>query len=322
MPIEALAVDRNTAARIAALTRRLSVEATLGASPDIALVASDYGHDRACASLWWTSVPSLAGQTPGLVGHYAAADLETGAAVLRSACDMLRARGATMAVGPMDGSTWRHYRLVTWRGDEPPFLLEPDNPPDWPRHFERAGFGVLAGYHSSCCDSIDAIEPDYATKERMLAAGFRLRAFDVAHLDAELHAMWEVASDAFARNLLYAPISEREFRQIYGHATAIAPPELTTIVERDRRMAGFVFSYPDTLRVPADTVVIKTAGVVAALQRHGIGQFLFDAALAAVRDAGYRRVIYALMRDGNVSTHFGRETRRLIRRYALYSRLL
>ena len=36
------------------------------------------------------------------------------------------------AVGPLDGSTWRRYRLVTERGVEPPFFMEPDNPDDWP----------------------------------------------------------------------------------------------------------------------------------------------------------------------------------------------
>lgn len=326
--IEAIACDQAGAARISAMTgpERLPAELARRQRPDLSLVASDHAGDRACASVWWHSVPALEKQTLGIIGHYAAADADSGVAVLEAACDALRARGATLAVGPMDASTWYHYRLVTWRSTEPRFLLEPDNPDDWPQHFARAGFGALAGYHSSCCDDIAAIAPDAATTARLAAEGFRLRTFDKARLDAELHSLWEVSCDAFARNFLYTPIAEDEFRRVSAKAATRSPPELTTIVERDGRMAGFVFAYPDALRAargaPVDTVVVKSAGVVAALQRHGLGQLLFDAMIAGVRTAGYRRVIYALMHDANVSTHFGRDTRRVIRRYALYSRAL
>lgn len=326
MHIDALPCDPPVAARVAALARRLSAVDVQRHLPDVCLVARDSRGDQACASAWWRNTPTLAQQRVGIVGHYAACNADAGRAVLAAACDALRARGAALAVGPMDGSTWHYYRLVTWRSPEPPFLLEPDNPADWPQHFADAGFGSLAGYHSSCCDDIAAVVPDAATAARLAAAGFRARTFQPQHVDAELHGLWEVASDAFAGNFLYTPIAEQEFRRISLPATTMAPPGLTTIVEYEGRMAGFVFSYPDTLRAaqgaPLDTVVIKSAGVASALQRQGLGQLLFDTALAAARAAGFRRVIYALMHDDNVSTHFGRASRRLIRRYTLYGRTL
>jgi L-amino acid N-acyltransferase YncA len=328
MRVDAIACDGPGAARIGAMTRpySLSAEDFVRQRPSLSFVASSHSVDRACASIWWNEVPSLPNQRVGIVGHYAAANGEAGIAVLEAACAALRAQGVTHAVGPMDASTWHRYRLVTWRSAEPRFLLEPDNPDDWPQHFTRAGFDSLAGYHSSCCDDIAAIAPDTATAARLAAEGFRLRTFDPSRPDLELHALYEVACDAFAHNFLYTPIGEEEFRRISGTAIAIAPPGLTTIVERDGRMVGFVFSYPDTLRAargePVDTVVVKSAGVIAGLQCHGLGQLLFDAMIAGVRAAGYRRVIYALMHDANVSTHFGRDTRRVIRRYTLYSRPL
>jgi predicted N-acetyltransferase YhbS len=104
------------------------------------------------------------------------------------------------------------------------------------------------------------------------------------------------------------------------------PPALTTIVERDGNMVGFLFAYPETMRAargePVDTVVLKTLGVVETLKRQGIGRWLFDGAVAAAREAGYRRAILALIHDDNPSARLGREARRLIRRYTLYGRPL
>ena len=94
--------------------------------------------------------------------------------------------------------------------------------------------------------------------------------------------MWEVACDAFARNFLYTPIAEREFRRIYAPAAAMAPPELP----RSSSVTGGWRAFCSPIRTPfgprgraRDTVVFKTAAVATVLQRHGLGQLLFDASL-------------------------------------------
>jgi len=92
------------------------------------------------ASAWWRTAPPLPGESLGAVGHFAAVNREAARLVLDTACEVLRARGATLAVGPMDGNTWRRYRLVVDAGTEPPFFLEPTNPPEWPRWFTDAGW--------------------------------------------------------------------------------------------------------------------------------------------------------------------------------------
>src|SRR5437868_11557593 len=57
-------------------------------------------------SLWWNDVPKLAGERLGVIGHYAARDDACASLLLENACDKLRQRGCTLAVGPMDGNTW------------------------------------------------------------------------------------------------------------------------------------------------------------------------------------------------------------------------
>jgi GNAT superfamily N-acetyltransferase len=328
MRIETFACDEPDAERLCAVAGagRLTPVEARRQHPDLSLVAVDGSGDRACASVWWRDVPAHPEHRVGVAGHFAAVDAKAGAQVLTAACDVLRLHGATLAVGPMDANTWHRYRLVTWRSEDPPFLLEPDNPDSWPGYFELAGFAALAGYHSACCDDIAGLPIDAATAVRLTGEGFLIRTLDASRIDAELHALWAAACDAFAGNLLYTPVAEEEFRHIYAKPIASVSPEMVTIVEHAGRIAGFLFAYPDSLQAArverVDTVVLKTLGVVGGAKRRGLGRWLFDSAIAAVRDAGYRRAIFALIHDGNPSARFGRESRRLIRRYTLYGRPL
>ena len=113
---------------------------------------------RARCSVWWRDTAGLDGATTGAIGHYAATDAESGAAVLQHACSELKNRRCDVAVGPLDGNTWRSYRFVTERGNARPFFLEPNNPDEWPGHFGDIGFSALAHY-------VSEINPDMAHRQ-------------------------------------------------------------------------------------------------------------------------------------------------------------
>ena len=69
--------------------------------------------------------PPYAGHRLGLIGHYAARDVTAAARLLDLARTVLAEHGCTLAVGPMDGSTWQNYRLIIELGDEPPLSWSP-----------------------------------------------------------------------------------------------------------------------------------------------------------------------------------------------------
>ncbi len=99
--------------------------ATLGLHrPDEHWLALASGAAIARCSLWWREAPPDGRESLGVIGHYSAREAAGGSALLRHACERLSAMGCTRAVGPMDGNTWRRYRLVTGYGEEPPFFLE------------------------------------------------------------------------------------------------------------------------------------------------------------------------------------------------------
>jgi GNAT superfamily N-acetyltransferase len=276
-------------------------------------------------SCWWTEAPRVLGERYGLIGHYAAADHAAGTALLEYACGLLASAGCTLAVGPMDGNTWRRYRLITERGEAPPFFLEPDNPDDWPRHWTDAGFAPLATYTSAVNEDLDAEDPrsDMA-RQRLAAAGITLRQFDPGRAEEELRRIFELSLVAFSRNFLYTPIGESEFMTENRAVLPFVRPELVLLAEKDNDLAGFVFALPDMLQArrgeAVDTVILKTMAVHPEMAGRGLGGLLMAEVQRSAGSLGFRQAIHALMHEQNRSRTLSARSARTIRRYTLFSR--
>ncbi len=294
--------------------------------PDVSHMVLDVGTPVARASLWWTGVPRFGARRVGLIGHYAAVDAAAARVLHESACAELARRGCELAVGPMDGNVWRHYRLLTGRGSEPPFFLEPDNPDDWPAHFEAAGFTPVAQYYSALNTDITRHTMPGDLDPSLSRHGFVARPLDVRDSAAEIHRFWEIASRAFADILLYTPIAENDFAAMQAPLLPVIQPELVQLVELDGRAVGFCFAVPDLLQAQRgetiDTVVFHTIAVLPGYQGRGIAGLLLASIAERARRLGFRRTIFALMHEANSSRRLERHVMRDFRRYTLFARPL
>jgi predicted N-acetyltransferase YhbS len=287
------------------------------------------GHllaEGARCSIWWGRVPEIAGEKVGLVGHYEAREDEAGVAVLGAACGELKRRGCTVAIGPMDGSTWNRYRLVSEFGEERPFFLEPWNPAAYPEHFRRAGFGGLASYCSALNTDLGVEDPkNEVVRRRVAEAGIRIREIEPDHFEAELRRIFQVCVVAFRRNFLYTPIGEGEFLTQYAKVKSVLQREIVLIAEQGERTVGFVFAVPDMLaraEKRAETVLLKTLAVLPERGQAGLGGLLVGECQKAAKKIGFTRSIFALMHDGNASRSISSKYGRVMRRYTLFSKKL
>jgi GNAT superfamily N-acetyltransferase len=290
-------------------------------------VTAEEAGGTAAAELWWTRTPELPGERMGAIGGFRADNPAVAAEVLRRATRTLRERGCTLAVGPMDGNTWRQYRFVTDAGTEPPFLLEPVNPPEWPGWWRAAGFAPLAEYYSTAT-------PDLAARDervekgaaRLLAAGVAIRPVELARFEEELGRIYDVSVISFQSNFLYSPLPREEFLAQYRALQGRVRPELLLLAEHAGRPVGYVFALPDLLQVqrgePVTTVIVKTLAVLPGRTYAGLGAVLLDAAHQAARRLGLRRAIHALMHETNQSRNLSAHYARTIRRYTLFARRL
>ncbi|BAU50279.1 GCN5 family acetyltransferase [Sulfurifustis variabilis] len=297
-------------------------------APDVHRICLDlHGAARARCSLWWTQTPAYGTERVGLIGHFAALDEPAARYLLADACAQLAGRGCTLAIGPMDGNTWRRYRFVSERRSAPPFFLEPDNPDAWPRYFEAAGFARLAHYSSALTDDLSARDPRIArAADRWTERGIRVRPFEPERFEQELAAIYALSAISFRRNFLYTPIAEAEFIAQYRQVRSCMRPELTLLAETGERLVGFLFALPDVLQAargePVDTVIVKTVAVLPDRQCAGLGGWMVGRVQEIAHELGYRRAIHALMHDENRSRNISDRYARPMRGYTLYARRL
>jgi GNAT superfamily N-acetyltransferase len=306
------------------------------------VIIDDEGRVGARCSCWWSERPPLEQERVGVIGHYAAAATEDAASgggalaarLLREACARLAAEGCTLAVGPMDGNTWRSYRLVTERGPEPPFFLEPDTPPAWTAQFTDAGFAPLATYTSALARDLTRRDERLAAlAARLQRGGVSIRPLDRTRAEEELRRIHALSLVSFRDNVLYTPLDEAEFLEQNQRLLPFVRPELVLLAERPgsapeqpRDLVGFLFAVPDVLqqrRAQAiDTVIIKTVAVRPGLTNAGLGSLLVAEVQQRAAALGYTRAIHALMHEQNVSRNISRRYAETIRRYTLFAKRL
>lgn len=300
-------------------------------APDAVVGLDRDGELMARAALWWRQplvLPDGDGPT-GRIGHAAWDDADDGAALISLALDRLRAEGCQRALGPIDGSTWHTYRVVTASDDSPPrppFALEPWPAPAIGAAFEQAGFAPQAHYLSSIVNPIPDDADGLAADLARLPSGLSIRPFQSSSAEAELRALHGLLLRSFAGNVYYAPLDLDRYLALYRPLVARIDPSLVLIAEADRQPVGVLLALPDWAQAArgeaVDTVIIKTLAVDPEWRGLGLGGTLVRAAQEAARAQGYRRAIHALMHADNDSVRISRHLGRPFRRYALLGRTL
>ncbi len=297
------------------------------ANADVYLAVVDSNQEPlAECSLWWSQAPSLPNQTVGTIGHYRADDDSAAATLLKLACERLRRAGCTYAIGPMDGNPWRRYRFVTDAGTEPPFFLEPWNPPQWPRQFAESGLRPAATYFSSLNADLSRRDARLGkARDRLRAVGITLRSLRDDELEDYLPRIYRVCCEAFRNNYLYTELAEADFVCHYKNLLPVLRPELLMVAERQQETVGFLFAIPDLLRentgMPLNTFIIKTLAILPRRELSGLGSVLVGEAQQLGSEMGFGRCIHALMQTGNaLARNISREYAEPIRTYTLFAK--
>jgi len=247
--------------------------------------------------------------------------------VLDQACRALVDAGCTLAVGPIDGTTWRQYRLIVEAGTEPQFFLEPYMPVAWTTQWRDAGFIEIERYTSSLVTDLRSTDPRVEDAGvRLRGAGIDIRPLDRTDVDGELVRIFELSLTSFRASPFHTPIGWAEFRTQYDQILAHVEPGLVLIAESRDTLQGFLFAVPDVCQArrgaAIDTVVIKTLAVRPGGIARGLGSVLVAEAHARAAALGYRRAIHALMYERNTSMNISRRYGSRMRRYAVFARPL
>lgn len=278
-------------------------------------------------SVWWRDTVNVDGASTGAIGHYAATDEKSGQAVLDYACRELKNRSCNLAVGPLDGNTWRRYRLITERGDAMPFFLEPDNPDDWPGHFRTSGFRTLASYVSEINPQMAVRQPELGSlRQKFTKLGVSIEPVSETESADDMNGIYDVICESFKDAFLYTKLDQESFQQMYAPLLQQVDPRLLLLARHAGRVVGFVFAPPDYLQQAyhgrIDTIVIKTIAILPDERYRGLGRLLIVDMLKNALDMRYTTAVSALMQTDNRSQAISSACAGPMRRYELFARSL
>lgn len=295
-----------------------------GSEAQVTVMNADGGL-LAGAALWWRETPEVDGQRVGAIGRFTAEDPVVAEAVLRAAADFLRQKGSHLAVGPLNGNTWRAHRLVTESDGRGAYFLEPRHSHECPSDWLAAGFSVLSRYSSSVMPLAEGEVISAAVKSRLLKS-VTVRGLAAASYDDELRRLYRLSLQCFSSNFLYTPLEEAGFMAGYQKVRERVDPDLVRIAEREGQPVGFVFGIADwqaAARGEKPAVIVKTLAVDPEARCPGLGSLLVDELHLISLEKGHTEAIHALQHETNTSLKItGRHQGKVFRRYALFSKRL
>ncbi len=212
--------------------------------------------------------------------------------------------GHNYLIGPINGSTWKKYR-VTLPSENPPFLLDNYNKPYYAELFEQYGFETIANYTSSVCRNLDR---DYSRLNKFEKIfdqkGVKIRKFDPNNFERDIRKIYEVSIKSFVNNFLYTPIEFEEFFKMYEPVKSFLNPEWVLIAENEQNDAlAFIFGFDNLYNRREKSLIIKTLAQIPDYKYRGIGSYLTEYMHKKAKDAEYDNIIHALMHENNVSAN-------------------
>ena len=276
--------------------------------------------------IWLSQVADGETDRYGVIGHYSPGNALGSRMLLDTACSILRENGCRMVYGPVDGNTWKSYRLVTWSDGTEPFLMEPQNPSEWPGFWMESGFTPWYEYISTAVTCSESTESRLIeTKKKLQDMGVTWRPVDMSRFAEELKQVYSLSLEAFKNNVLYTAIDESTFLQQYlPFADKIDSRYVLIAFDGQGGCCGFVFAIPDLAQLQRgniDRLIIKTLAVSTSCRGCGLGAVLANEVQQEACRNGLSTAIHALMYQDNVSTKIGKNGR-VIRRYTLYGKKL
>lgn len=250
------------------------------------------------------------------VGKCKFTSAEAGARLLLQAASLAKSKGATALIGPMEGDTWHAYRLISDRGERPPFLMEPSSDTHDEAVFVAAGFDVISSYFSASAALSELPGPRPNDTDI-----FTVEPWDGTDPDALFTQVYDLSCAAFAGNPFYKHIDLEDFLAMYRPVVPLLKQDLI-LFARDAAgtLVGFLFGIPNYAEGPKPaSVILKTY----ASSQKGAGHWLSYQFYVNAKAMGFETVIHALMHDDNLSAiRSGLNSAEVFRRYSLMGRTL
>jgi len=200
-----------------------------------------------------TLQPPEADGTIGYFGMIEAVDDEAVfAALIETAQDWLRARGAARMRGPYNLTINEEIGLLVENFDTPPFLMMGHARPHYDTRLAEQGLDGIKDLLTYM------VQPDFIAPEVMTKLAERasrkvtVRPFNRKSKAADFEAMRDIFNDAWADNWGFVPFTPEEFAETAKLLTLLLPDDFIQIAEIDGRPVAFITAFPNLNELVGD----------------------------------------------------------------------
>jgi hypothetical protein len=238
--------------------------------------------------------------------------------LLDKAIEKLKSEGCEFMVGPINLTIWHSYRFTLNQEPGSNFYFEPLSKKYYDDFFQEEGFEIQEEYYSAERNNFDAIiEMTQKPYDELLEKGYKIRHLDLNNIEKELSTIYNLSKEIFEGSENYVKISEEEFKFIYSDLkTKILPEFIELFVNPLGRNVGFCFTIPDPLN--HGTLIMKTIAVENAERKRGLGAAILHSQHIRIKNLGFNKFIYALIRKKNTIEKLPYPDANIIREYRTY----
>jgi len=233
----------------------------------------------------------------------------------KSLIEEAKKRGISTLKGPVNGSIWHQYRCLKETDNSEFFKME--------LFCEKYYYDLLNSknptteilYYSASREKYDIVlkligENSY---NKLEAAGFSIKPVKPV-TPQQMETVANISRTVFSANWGYVELNEQEFTHLYSSDKLSAYLNTLYLLYKDEKIIGFC----STSNEDDTTLILKTICILPQYQGVGLGNALAYKIHFDAKKDSFKKIIYALIREGNDIKKFPKEEAVVFRRYAAF----
>lgn len=220
--------------------------------------------------------------------------------------------GIKKIFGPVNGTVWHPYRVISETSKEPFFLHEPLSATSYFELLSSKNPHSQLDYHSAFRTQYEII---LQQTERSYA---QMGTQNISIVNKEFNAallklIYDLSVSIFSQNPGYYPLPYENFQKLYSYSENDPYKPVIFIAYHHQEPIGFSYNL-----LIGKTMIMKTIGVKNEWQEKGVGNALVHEIHQFATQNSISKVIYALIRVDNKIQHFPKEDVQIFRKYSAF----
>lgn len=226
-----------------------------------------------------------------------------------------RSRGIGVLKGPVNGSIWHQYRCVKETDSSPWFKTEMLTEAYYYNFLQSEKPSAEIEYFSASREPYDMvlklINPE--SLKKMRSFGFSMKvAGEISQSD--LKTIANISRQVFKDNWGYTELNDQEFAGLYSAGEINKNLNALYLLYKGDTIIGFCSTFKEN----ESTLLLKTICVLPEYRGMGLGNALAYKIHEDAKKDNIKKIIYALIREGNSISNFPKDGTVTMRRYSAF----